>query len=156
MTILGVALGKKFSQAFRAGLTVGIAFTGLNLVVNLMLDTISPVAEALAEGLGVSFAGIDIGWPVGATLAWGTIVVPFVFIAILATNVIMLALNWTKTMDIDIWNYWHALFTASIIYTQTNNMVLAVGSSIINMAIVLKLADWTQKEVEEVLGIEGI
>src|SRR5699024_9806141 len=32
----------------------------------------------------------------------------------------------------------------------------AVLSSVINMAIIFKLADWTQKDVEEVLGLEGI
>lgn len=156
ITLLGVALGQKFSKSFRAGLTVGIAFTGLNLVIGLMLNTISPVAKSLVESVGIKLTGVDVGWPVGATLAWGTVVVPFVFIAILATNVIMLALNWTKTMDIDIWNYWHALFTASIIYQMTGSMLLAVLSSIINMAIIFKVADWTQKDVQEVLGLEGI
>lgn len=156
ITLLGVALGQKFSKAFRAGVTVGIAFTGLNLVIALMLDTVSPIVTTMVDNYGFHLTGVDVGWPVGATLAWGTIVVPFVFVAILVTNIIMLVFNWTKTMDIDIWNYWHALFTASIIYQVTNSMVLAIASSVINMAIIFKIADWTQKDVQEVLGLEGI
>lgn len=154
--VLGLGLGVKLSQAIRAGITVGIAFTGLNIVIGLMVNNISPVAKALVETYGFQLTSIDMGWPVGATLAWGTIVVPFVFVAILGTNIVMLAMNWTKTMDVDIWNYWHALFTASIIYGTTNSFFLAILSSILNMALVFKLADWTQKDCEEVLGLEGV
>lgn len=153
---LALGLGLKFGQALRAGITVGIAFTGLNLIIGLMINNISPVAKSLVEAYGFSLTSIDMGWPVGATLAWGTIVVPFVFVAILGTNIFMLAMNWTKTMDVDIWNYWHPLFTASIIYGTTNSMLLAVLSSVVNMALVFKLADWTQKDCEEVLGLEGV
>ncbi|MBF0840395.1 PTS galactitol transporter subunit IIC [Staphylococcus lentus] len=156
ITILGLIFRKKLGISFKAGVTVGIGFTGLNIVTNLLLKTISPVTEALIERFGFSLTATDIGWPVGASIAWGTEVVPFVFIAIIATNIIMIALNWTKTMDIDIWNYWQPLIVASALYLTTGSMVIAVISSIINMAIIFKLADWTQKDVEEVLGLEGI
>lgn len=154
--VLGLILGLKLSQAIRAGITVGIAFTGLSVVIGLMITNITPVAKALVETYGFHLTSIDIGWPVGATLAWGTVVVPFVFIAILVTNIIMLTMNWTKTMDVDIWNYWQPLFTSSIIYATTNSMILAVLSAVLNMALILKLADWTQKDCQEVLGLEGV
>nr|WP_283808916.1 PTS transporter subunit IIC [Vagococcus allomyrinae] len=83
-------------------------------------------------------------------------VVPFVFIAIIITNIVMIMFNLTKTMDVDIWNYWQPLFIASALYLTTGKMVIAVASAVINMAIIFKLADWTQKDVEEVLGLEGI
>lgn len=154
--VLGLVFRVKFTKAFRAGLMVGIAFTGLNLVIGLLLNTISPVSEALVKNYGFTLNSVDVGWPTGATLAWGTIAVPFVFMAILFTNVVMLAFKWTKTMNVDIWNYWHALFIASILYQVTGNLFLAILSAMINMAIVLKLADWTQKDVQEVLGLEGV
>jgi len=156
ITILGMFFGKKIGEAFKAGIKVGIGFTGLNLIIGLLAETITPVSRALVDNYGFQLTAVDIGWPVGASLAWGTPVVPFVFIAVLATNIIMLYLDWTKTMDVDIWNYWHALFIASILYMTTGNMIVAVLSSIVNMAIIFKVADWTQNDVEEVFGYKNV
>lgn len=156
ITILGVVFRKKISTAFKAGLTVGVGFVGLGVITGLMLSTISPVTKALVLNYNFKLTATDIGWGVGSSLAWGTEVVPFVFIAIIATNIIMIALKWTKTMDVDIWNYWQPLFIASALYLTTGSMIIAVLSAVINMAIIFKIADWTQKDVEDVLGLEGI
>ena len=38
LTILGLLLGAKFGKAIRSGLTVGIGFIGLNLVIGMLSD----------------------------------------------------------------------------------------------------------------------
>lgn len=156
ITILGLVFGKKLSVSFKAGLTVGVGFIGINVMAGVMMDAISPVTEALVKRYDFHLTATDIGWGVGSSIAWGTPVVPFVFLAIIVTNIVMILFNWTKTMDVDIWNYWQPLFIASALYLTTGNMILAVLSAVINMAIIFKLADWTQKDVEKVLGLEGI
>jgi len=156
LIILTVCLGGKFGEAVRAGLTFGIGFIGLGFCTGSLGTVIAPVANALVENLGFKLTAIDVGWAAGSAIAWSTEVVPFVFVAVLATNIVMLALGWTKTMDIDIWNYWHSLFTASAIYLVTGNMIVAVLSSVINMAIIFVVADWTQPDCAEVLGLDGI
>lgn len=156
ITILGVVFGRKLSVSFKAGLTVGIGFIGINVMSGVMMNAITPVTKALVERYNFSLTATDIGWGIGSSIAWGTPVVPFVFIAIIATNIIMLMFNLTKTMDVDIWNYWQPLFIASALYLTTGSMILAVLSAVINMAVIFKLADWTQKDVSEVLGLEGI
>lgn len=156
ITILGLIFRRDFSVSFRAGLTVGMGFVGLKTITGLLLYTISPVNQGLVERLGFKLTAVDVGWGFGSSIAWGTEVVPFVFLAIIATNVVMVFLGWTRTMDIDIWNFWHPLFIASGLYVTTGSMLLAVVSAVINMAIIFKVADWTQKDCEEVLGLEGI
>lgn len=156
ITILGLVFRKNFAVSFKAGLTVGMGFVGLSTIIGLMLNTISPVSQALVDRLGFKLTAIDVGWGLGSSIAWGTEVVPFVFIAVIATNVVMVFLGWTKTMDVDIWNFWQPLFIASGLYLTTGSMLIAVISAVINMAIIFKIADWTQKDCEEVLGLEGI
>lgn len=156
ITVLGVVFGRKLSVSFKAGLTVGIGFIGINVMSGVMMNAITPVTKALVERYNFNLTATDIGWGIGSSIAWGTPVVPFVFIAIIATNIIMLMFNLTKTMDVDIWNYWQPLFISSALYLTTGSMILAVISAVINMAIIFKLADWTQKDVSEVLGLEGI
>lgn len=156
ITILGVIFGRKLSVSFKAGLTVGIGFIGINVMSGVMMNAITPVTQALVDRYDFSLTATDIGWGIGSSIAWGTPVVPFVFIAIIATNIVMLMLNLTKTMDVDIWNYWQPLFISSALYLTTGSMILAVASAVINMAIIFKLADLTQKDVSDVLGLEGI
>ncbi|MFZ7119398.1 MAG: PTS galactitol transporter subunit IIC [Eubacteriaceae bacterium] len=160
LLILGLALGQKFADVFRAAITFGIAFIGLNLVIGLMVNTITPVINTLVDVYGLKNNAIDIGWPAGAAVAWGTDVVPIIFITILLTNIIMLAFGWTKTMDIDIWNYWHALFIGSAIVLvgggTTLSYILAALSASVNMIIVFKIADKIQPDCAEILGLEGI
>ncbi|EPC18155.1 PTS galactitol transporter subunit IIC [Lacticaseibacillus paracasei] len=156
ITVLGLIFGNKLSSSFKSGLTVGLGFVGLNAITALMIDAISPVTRALVKQYNFQLTATDMGWGVGASLAWGTEVVPFVFLTIIATNVIMILFNWTKTMDVDIWNFWEPMAIASALYLTTRNLFIALLSAVINMAIIFKIADWTQKDVDEVLGLEGI
>jgi len=156
ITILGLIFGNKLSASFKSGLTVGIGFVGLNVIATLMMDAISPVTQALVDQYNFKLTATDIGWGVGSSLAWGTEIVPFVFLVVIATNVIMIALNWTKTMDVDIWNFWQPMMIAGALYLVTGNMIIALLSAVVNMAIIFKVADWTQNDLDEVLGLEGI
>lgn len=156
ITILGLIFGNKFSASFKSGLTVGIGFVGLNVIASMMTSAISPVTKALVKHYNFHLVATDIGWGVGSSLAWGTSIVPFVFLTIIVTNVLMILFNWTKTMDVDIWNFWHSMMIAGALYLTTKNLFIALLSAVINMVIIFKIADWTQKDLDEVLGLEGI
>ena len=73
ITIFGMILGQKFSQALRAGVLIGIGFIGINLVIGLMAGTVGPAAaQALAVNLGVNLTVLDVGWPASAAIAFGS------------------------------------------------------------------------------------
>lgn len=159
-TILGLILGAKFGEALRAAMTFGVGFIGLNAVIAIMSGTISVVGQKLVDNLGFKLTAFDVGWPAGSAIAWSTEVVPFIFIAVIITNIVMIALGWTKTMDVDIWNYWHVLFIGSAILLVCGNSALswvfAIGQAVVMMAIIFIVADWTQADCAEVFGLEGI
>lgn len=159
-TILAVIMGAKFGEALRAGMTFGVGFIGLNAIIGIMSSTISPVAQSLVDNLGFKLTAIDIGWASGSAIAWSTQVVPFIFIAIIITNIIMIMLGWTKTMDVDIWNYWHVLFSGSAILLVCKGTLLAwifaIGQAVVIMGIMFIIADWTQSDCVEIFGLEGI
>lgn len=159
-TILGLVMGAKFGEALRAGMTFGVGFIGLNAVIGIMSSTVTPVANALVENLNFKLTAVDVGWAAGSAIAWSTEAVPFVFLAVILTNIVMIMLGWTKTMDVDIWNYWHVLFTASAILLICGNSplswVFAIGQAVIMMAIIFIVADWTQADCAEIFGLEGI
>lgn len=156
ITILGLIMGEKFSKAFRAGLTIGIGFIGINLVVGLMGQYITPATQAMTERFSLNLSVIDVGWPVSSSIAFATNIVPFVFITCFVINIIMLAFNWTKTLDIDVWNYWHFIFTGSLVQYMTGSMPLGILASAITFVIIVKFADWSAPFVQDYFGLPGI
>jgi len=149
VTLLGLILGAKFGRALRAGITVGIGFLGINLVIGLFFDFMGPAATAMVENWGVSLTAIDVGWPVAAAIAFGTQIGSVIFIVGLLVNIVMLVLNLTKTVDVDLWNYWHWAYTGSLIYVATGSFWLGIVGAVIHAAVTLKLADVTAPTIQK-------
>ena len=156
ITIFGLVLGQGFKKSFRAGITIGVGFVAINLVVNLLLGSIGPATTALVENLGFKLDIVDVGWPIGAAISFGTPVAPLLIPIILIMNLILLSVNFTKTMDIDIWNYWHFIFAGSVAYYSTNNMFLGILAGCLTAAVTFKLADWTAPVLEHHFGLPGV
>ncbi|MGB4677851.1 MAG: PTS transporter subunit IIC, partial [Aggregatilineales bacterium] len=105
--IFAIALGTKVGRAFRSAVVIGVAFVGINLVIGLMLTSVTDVSQAMVQNLGIQRDIIDVGWPSAAAIAFGSSVGLWVIPLALAVNVLMLVLRLTKTLNIDVWNYWH-------------------------------------------------
>lgn len=156
MIIIGLIVGMKVQNAFKAGIILGVAFIGMNLVIGFMLEAMTPAAQALAELTGINLTAVDGGWTTAATITWAW---PYAFLMFpiqLAINGVMLLFNWTKTLNVDLWNVWGKIFTAVLIVGITGNMYLAfIGASII-VVIELLLSDLNQLQIEKVTGIPGV
>lgn len=143
ITILGLILGQKLSKAFRAGMTIGIGFIGISLITGLMGDFVSPAAQEMVNRFGLDLKVIDVGWPISSSIAFSTNIVPFVFVTCFVINIIMLATNTTKTLNIDFWNYWHFVLTGALIQFATGSLVAGILGSAITFIVIMKFADMT-------------
>ncbi|MUK87466.1 PTS galactitol transporter subunit IIC [Ornithinibacillus sp. L9] len=156
MIAIGLIVGMKFREAFNAGIILGVAFIGMNLVIGFMLDALTPAAQDLAEMTGIDLTAVDGGWTTAATLSWAW---PYAFLMFpiqLIINGIMLFFNWTKTLNVDLWNVWGKIFTAVAITGVTGNLYIAlVGASVI-VVVELLLSDLNQPSIEKVTGIPGV
>ena len=47
MIIMGMIVGMKFKDAFSAGLLLGVAFTGMSMLIGFMSGIMQPVGEAM-------------------------------------------------------------------------------------------------------------
>lgn len=156
LTIFGLILGQSLSKSFRAGLTVGIGFTGLNLVIGLLSDSVGEASQAMIARLGLHLDILDVGWPIGAAITFATPIAVLLIPVIFIFNILLLRFNWTKTMDVDLWNYWHLIFPGAMIYYATNSIWIAIICALLNAFIIFKLADWTAPAVESFFGLPGI
>lgn len=156
ITILGLIFKQKFSKAFRSGLTVGIGFVAIFMIVGMLVSNLSPATQAMVENWGLTLDVMDVGWPISASISFGTTIVPAVFAVCFLLNIIMLSFNWTKTMNVDIWNYWHFIFTGALVMYLTDSIALGLFASAICFVIILKLADLTAPYVSDFFGMPGV
>jgi len=154
--ILALILGAKFGRAFRAGITVGIAFIGINLIIGLLWGSLTDVGQALVTNLGIERNVYDVGWPSAAAIAFGTDVGLAVIPIALLVNIILLLTRVTKTLNIDVWNFWHFAFLGSLVAIVTDSLVYGLIAAAIAAAFALFLADWTAKAVQSFYNLPGI
>ena len=156
LTLFGLALRQGWSKAFRAGLTIGVGFVGVGLVVGLLVDTVGPQARAFSTAIGLQLDVLDVGWPVGAAASFASPIALVLIPVILALNAVMLVTRATRTMDVDLWNYWHFIYAGGLVETLTGSRGLGVAAACITAAIIFKLADWTAPAVQHHFGLPGV
>ncbi|QAS51516.1 galactitol-specific PTS transporter subunit IIC [Halobacillus litoralis] len=153
---LGLLFGQKPGKAFRSGLTIGVAFVGIFLVVDLLVNNLGPAAQGMVDRLGVNLNVIDVGWPASSSIAWASAVAAFIIPLGLVVNVIMLLTKTTKTMNVDIWNFWHYTFMAAMVYAVSGSIVQGLIAAVIFQIVCLKVADWTAPMVSEFFDLPGV
>jgi len=147
--IFGLILGVKFGKAFKAALTIGIGFIGLNLIIELLVDNLGPASEAMVENFGLSLKTIDVGWPAAAAIAYGTFLGSMAIVVGILVNIILLVFGLTKTLNVDIWNFWHVAFSGSIVYATSGSFALGIFTMITHSMLLYYLGDVSAKYVEK-------
>ena len=127
---LALVLGAKPGRAFRSALTIGIAFVGINLIIGLLVGSLGGAAQAMVARTGSNLDVIDVGWPSAAAIAFGGTVGTWIIPVALLVNILMLLFRLTKTVNIDIWNFWHFAFTGALVYAATDgNLWLSIAAA---------------------------
>ncbi|MBS7007470.1 PTS galactitol transporter subunit IIC [Anaerostipes sp.] len=154
--VFGLIMRAGFSKSFKSGVTIGIGFTGINLVITLLTDQLGPVAQAMTERLGLDLQVIDIGWPAMSSISWAWAAAGLMIPIGLVINFAMLTLKLTKTMNVDIWNYWQFAFVGYAVTTVSGSLPMGIIAASALSILALILADYTQPYVEKFFGMPGI
>lgn len=156
-TILGVCIGIKFSKALKSGLYVGVGFVGLGVITGLLTTSLGPALGKVVEIYGLELNVFDMGWPAAASVAYNTTVGAFIIPVCLAVNLVLLFIGCTRTVNIDLWNYWHFAFIGAVVYFLTDSIGWGFFAAIVCYIITLVLADMTAKKFQSFYdGMEGI
>ena len=154
--IFALILKIKPGKAFKAGLTIGIGFIGLNLVIGVLTKNLGPAAQAMVKNFGLHLGTIDIGWPAASAIAYGTVLGSLAIPVGVLTNVVLLLFGLTKTLDVDVWNYWHIAFTGSLVYIVSDSFALGLFTMVVHVMIIYLLADMSAPAVQKQYGLKGI
>lgn len=156
MIIIGLCMKMKLKKAIIAGLTLGIAFTGMNVILGFMFNSISPAAAAFVEKTGIQLTSIDVGWSPMSAIAWAWPYAILLFPLQIGINLVMLALKLTDCLNVDLWNVWGKIFTATMVAAVTGSIALGFVAAAVQVVIELKSADASQKELYRITKIPGV
>ncbi|WP_404933708.1 PTS transporter subunit IIC [Nitratireductor sp. ac15] len=154
--VIAAVLGAKIGKAFRAAVTIGVAFIGINLVLGLMLGSIGDVAQAIVTNTGIQRDIVDVGWPSAAAIAFGSSVGLWVIPIGIAVNIALLLTRMTRTLNVDVWNFWHFAFIGSLAVAATGSLAYGLVVAALMAALSLLFADWSARAVQKFYGIPGV
>ena len=148
-TILGVCIKIKFGKALQSGLYVGVGFVGLSVITALLTSSLSPSLSKVVEIYDLNLEVFDMGWPAAAAVAYNTSVGAFIIPVCLGVNILMLLTKTTKTVNIDLWNYWHFAFIGAMVYYTMDNIAWGFFAAVICYILTLIAADYTAPKFQK-------
>lgn len=154
--VTGLCFGLTWMKSSRAAITVGIGFIGVNLALTLVWDQLGPVTQDIVARFGLRLEVLDTSWTSAAAVSFttqiGVVIIPYV----LLINTLLLFLRLTKTLDIDIWNFWHFALSGSLVAVMSGSIFLGFLATACHVVIVLQFADITARQVQRELNIPGV
>ncbi len=124
LTVIALFFRVKFSDALEGGLKLGIALTGISAIINILTTAFSGALSQFVESTGISLNITDVGWAPLATITWGSPYTLFFLLIMVIVNIIMLLLNKTNTLDVDIFDIWHlSIVGLFAIYAGANLLI---------------------------------
>lgn len=156
-TIIGMCIGMKFGKALKSGLFVGVGFVGLGVVTALLTTNFNSPLKAISDLYHLQLNVFDMGWPAAAAVAYNTAVGALIIPICLGVNFLMLITKTTRTVNIDLWNYWHFAFIGAVAYFVTGqNLAWGYFAAIICYIITLVCADLTCRKFQKFYDLDGI
>ena len=148
-TILGLLLGIKMGKALHSGLYVGVGFVGLSVVTSLLTSSLGPALSEVVKIYRLNLGIFDMGWPAAAAVAYNTAVGAFIIPVCLGVNILMLLTKTTRTVNIDLWNYWHYAFIGAIVYFASDSLLWGFFAAIVCYILTWVMADLTAPKFQE-------
>ena len=143
-TIIGLCIGLKFGKSLKSGLYVGVGFVGLGIVTALLTNNFGDPLSEISRLYDLQLGVFDMGWPAAAAVAYNTAVGALIIPICLGVNFLMLITKTTRTVNIDLWNYWHFAFIGAVAYfVMDQSLAWGYFAAIVCYIITLVMADLT-------------
>ena len=156
-TVIGLCIGMKFGKALKSGLFVGVGFVGLGVVTALLTTNFNDPLKAISDLYHLQLNVFDMGWPAAAAVAYNTAVGALIIPICLGVNFLMLITKTTRTVNIDLWNYWHFAFIGAVAYfVMGQSLLWGYFAAIVCYIITLICADLTAEKFQKYYDLDGI
>jgi PTS system galactitol-specific IIC component len=154
--VIALAVQLPLRQVVLSTVSLAAGFAGVFIAFNFFVANISPAVQQLTSVRGLNFPVLDVGWPPLAAITWASPLAAISIPLVLVANLLMLALGWTRTIYIDIWNYWHFAMVGALVMFATGSMGLGLSAVLLIAVYCFKMTEWTAPDVERETGLVGI
>ena len=149
-TIIGLCIGLKFGKSLKSGLYVGVGFVGLGIVTALLTTNFGGPLSEISQLYDLQLKVFDMGWPAAAAVAYNTAVGALIIPICLGVNFLLVITKCTRTVNIDLWNYWHFAFIGAVAYfVMDQSLVWGYFAAIVCYIVTLVMADLTADKFQE-------
>ena len=157
-TVIGLCIGMTFGKSLKSGLYVGVGFVGLGIVTALLTNNFGDPLSEISQLYDLQLKVFDMGWPAAAAVAYNTAVGALIIPICLGVNLLMLVTKTTRTVNIDLWNYWHFAFIGAVVYFLSGESLFwGYFAAIVCYIITLIAADLTADKFQKYYGnLDGI
>ena len=154
--VIALAVRVPLQRALLSTVALAAGFAGVFIAFNFFVTNISPAVQQLSTLRGLNFPVLDVGWPPLAAITWASPLAAISIPLVLFVNLLMLATGLTRTIYIDIWNYWHFALLGALVMSLTGSMVIGLSAVLLVAVYTFKLTEWTAPDVEREMGLKGI
>jgi len=154
--VVALVIRMKAGQAALSALRLGVGFAGIFIAFGFFVQQIAPAVTSMVKSRGLDFPVLDVGWPPLAAITWASPIAPITIVMVLGLNFLMLTLNVTRTINIDIWNYWHFALVGALVQGVTGSLLLGLAATALIAVYSIIAADWSAPHVQRECGLKGI
>ncbi|MEY4737832.1 MAG: hypothetical protein RL302_2151 [Pseudomonadota bacterium] len=154
--MIALAVRVPLKRALLSTVSLAAGFAGVFIAFNFFVTNISPAVQQLSQVRGLNFPVLDVGWPPLAAITWASPLAAISIPMVLIANLLMLATGLTRTIYIDIWNYWHFAMIGALVLALSGSMWLGLSATLLIAIYCFKLTEWTAPDVEREMGLKGI
>lgn len=155
VVIIALFMKMRKRDAILSGITLAVAFISISVVISFMFETINPVAIKFVENTNINLTIIDLGFSPMLALSFAMPLAVLMFPLQFVINILLIHFKLTNVLNIDVFNIWTKIFTAALVSTMTNSIILGFIAAIIQIIIELKMAEKIHHKVEEITNIKG-
>lgn len=156
MLILALTARMAIKDALLSTVRIAAGFAGVFIVFSYFVAQIGPAIQAMIDLRHLNYPVVDVGWPPLAAITWSSWLAPVAVVAVMALNLVMLLTGLTKTLYVDLWNYWHFALLGALIQAVTASPVLAIAATLTIALYNIKVTEWTAPYVKRETGLDGI
>ena len=154
ITLLSLGFKVKFSKALESGIRMAIALTGMTAAISLLTDALGPALNDFVKSTGVNLHITDLGWAPMAVITWGSIYTLFFAFVCIIVNLLMLFMNKTKTLNVDLFNIWNIPIIGLLVEYYAHNMIITTLFVIMIYSLMLKNSDALKPSINQVLNYD--
>ncbi|MEB6333780.1 PTS galactitol transporter subunit IIC [Staphylococcus pseudoxylosus] len=154
ITLLSLGFKVKFSKALESGIRMAIALTGMTAAISLLTDALGPALNDFVKSTDVNLHITDLGWAPMAVITWGSIYTLFFAFVCIIVNLLMLFMNKTKTLNVDLFNIWNISIIGLLVEYYAHNMIITTLFVIMIYSLMLKNSDALKPSINQVLNYD--